>query len=79
VPIRAEDLPPAVRKRIEAQTGQRISSRTRPKKSRAGTSENAGGAGRCGCGERFERYAMWLKHRGESGVSGHGRWEIDID
>ncbi len=70
--VRLDQLPAAVRKRVEAQLG--LKGRSKP--SRAGTSTRKPCPGRCGtCGERFPTAHAWEAH---ADATGHGIWSIDL-
>lgn len=69
--ISADDLPPAVRKRL----GLTAKNRTRPAPSRAGTGHSTPSPGHCGCGKPFTRYSDWERH---SKTVGCRHWRLDM-
>jgi hypothetical protein len=71
VTINADDLPPAVRKRL----GLAGKGRSKPKPSSAGVGLSMPCAGHCGCGEAFPTALAWEKH---ANVTGCRVWSIDL-
>jgi hypothetical protein len=68
--VRAEDLPPEVRKRLGLEDQSKAS-----KKSRAGVGLSAPCPGHCGCGCPFPTAAAWERHARKTGCR---HWRIDL-
>jgi hypothetical protein len=62
--MRYEDLPPALKARVDASIGK-------PAKTRRQSTEPC--PGHCACGESFASYGRWEKH---SDAEGHRRWSV---
>lgn len=79
--INVNDLPLAVRKRLAEQIDDARVKGTKPKKSRAGTSQNEECPGHCAaCGEKFPKYGTDTNPAGfpqHARTTGHLRWVID--
>lgn len=69
--VNAEDLPPAVRKKL----GIDPKSARRAKPSRAGVGLSQPCPGHCGCGQAFPTAARWERH---AKTTGHRVWSIDL-
>ena len=67
MPVRLEDLPPAMRRHAEAALD------VKPKRSPAGDSRVATDGVCWPCGERYSSVAAWEKH---SAATGHRRFEL---
>lgn len=71
--LKLGDLPPHLR----AQVLEKAGGKPKPTKSRAGVGDGQACAGRCKCGERFNKATAWERHAKGAGPE-HSRWVIDL-
>ena len=75
--VRVEDLPADVRARVAAAHPDVANSKTKTKTARQATTR--GDAGRCSCGEHFDKFTAYEKHRRGTDDPGHGHYRLDLD